>query len=625
MSALGSAATRRGAAPGRRPVRRALLAAWRLLDWSRRLALNALFLAVVVAVVGALWRAGGGRVPPRAALVVAPRGQIVEQLAHRPPALLLLGEGIDELPAGETLLAEILESLAAAAEDRRIQAVLLDLSHLEGAGLSKLQEIGRAVLRCRARGKPVLAYADHYGQAQYYLAVHADEVYLHPLGGVALQGFAAYRTYYRTALERLRVTVHAFCVGSYKSALEPVLRDSMSAADAEATSTWLQALWQAYCAEVAAQRGLSPHDLHDYAARLPQHVEAAGGDLGALARARGLVDSLLDRRGLEQRLVELVGAKDDGTFNQIDMEQYHRRACQRAPSGPARAQVGIIVGRGLVMGGTRRHGRIGSDSMARLFARARADSRIRAVVLRLDTGGGSAFASEAIRREVELTRQAGKPVVASFSSVAASGGYWIAAAADQIWASPTTLTGSIGIFAAFPTFVRSLETLGIHTDGVATTRIAGAPDPRRRLDPELETMMQSLVQRGYDRFIEVVAAGRGMPRERVEAAARGRVWAGAAARELGLVDSLGTLADATRAAAALAGLDAYRVTYLDAEPSAAERVARWLAGQGATGDGEELAADWSARLAELRDEVLLWRELDDPHGLYAWCPGCASP
>jgi protease IV len=606
-------------APGR--IRRLCAGLWQGIDAARRIALNLLFLFVALVLAAALLSGRGEKVPSSAVLVLSPEGGIVEQLSYQPPAVVLFRQGVDRQVGAETLLRDLVEAVELAATDRRIKAVFVDPGRLERAGLNKLQEIGAALQRLRGSGKPVIAWGESYTQTQYYLAAQADEVYLHPMGGVALHGYGVYRTYFRSALEKLRVQMHVFRVGTYKSALDPLLRDGMSPEDQEATLAWLEAIWQAYQADVEARRRLPPGALDGYIRGLTGHLDRLGGDTGRLALEQGLVDGLWTGDQVRRRLRGLAGGKGED-FTRIRFDRYARLArSDTRLAGPRADRVGVIVASGTVMDGQQPAGRIGGDTLAELFRRAREDGTIRAVVLRIDSGGGSAFASEVVRREVELTREAGKPVVASFSSVAASGGYWMAAAADEIWAAPTTITGSIGIFGAFPTFERSLEALGIRTDGVGTTPLAGAFDPRRPLQPAAAEIMQRVIERGYQRFVERVAQGRNLRPDQVESAAQGRVWVGTAAREKGLVDQLGGLAQAVAAAAGRAGLDRYEAVYVEREPTAGEALLRRLAeeagGLAAGPDGPVAAV-----LGAVGREARVLAQMNDPQGVYAWCMTC---
>jgi len=602
-------------------IRRTLYFTWRVVDVTRRLVFNLLFLFFLMIFLMALLVGEEEEVPEGAALVLAPEGEIVEQLAYVPPAMLLLREGVEEEVKEETLLRDLIDAIELAREDERIGAMVLDLDQLAVAGLSKLQEIGKALDRFEESGKLVIASGDYYTQGQYYLAAHASEIYLHPLGGVLLSGYGIYPTYMKSALDRLLVQVHAFKVGSYKSALEPFLRDDMSDEAREANRAWLDALWAAYRRDVTAQRELPEGAIDGYANDIVEHLDQTGGDIGRMALNLGLVDALKTRDQVRRRLVELVGAGRDG-FRQIRHDRYLELA-RPAPelTIPMRDKVGVVVGRGMIMDGKQRAGRIGGDTLVGLLKKAREDGTIRAVVLRIDSGGGSLFASEVIRQEMLLMREAEKPVVASMSSVAASGGYWIAAPADEIWAAPTTVTGSIGIFGAMTTFERSLDAIGVHADGVGTTDLAGSLDPRRPLNPLVAGVMQRVVERGYGRFLEIVAEGRGMDLEEVAEVAEGRVWSGETAQRLGLVDGLGGVEEAIAAAAQRAGLEDYDVTYVEQEPTPREQLIRMLASQarglfGETGHSAVKALDGIA------GELDMLSLMNDPYGAYAWCLTC---
>lgn len=575
----------------RRANRGGLGRLWRGLDATRRAVSNLLFLAVLVALVGMALKGGKPRVPSRCALVVAPQGSIVEQLSGNAVDRLR-----DELLGGaseETLLKDILDALAAARTDGRVKAVVLDVSGLESAGMTKLQDIRAAVTRLRQAGKPVIATADRYTQYGYYLAAQADEVWLNPLGAVLLEGFSRYARFYRDGLDRLGVEWHVFRVGEYKSAVEPFLRSDMSPEAKEANLAYLNDLWAHYRSEVAAARKLAPEAIQEYIDRFPEHLAEVGGDAAQLALQTGLVDKVEPRDGLRQRLVELVGEdRKRHTFNQISMADYLKAVGGDRFGRKAKENVvAVVVAKGSISDGSRPPGQIGGDSTAALIRQARHDKGVKAIVLRVDSPGGSAFASEVIRRELELARGDGKVVVASMGSVAASGGYWISMAADEVWASPTTITGSIGIFAMFPSFAKPLaKHLGVHVDGVGTTRLAGALRPDRPLDPAVGQAIQALINNGYQDFLQLVSNARRMSPEAVDRVARGRVWSGERAHQLGLVDRLGSLEEAIAAAAARAGLgEKYAVRWVEKELTLKEKLLRGLMVRLAAWVGEEVS------------------------------------
>lgn len=598
---------------------------WRFLTFCRTAAFNLIFLALAVAVLALLFSDRSLKIPDRAALVLSPSGTIVEQQTEFQLGKQLLD---DEGPP-ETLLQDVIEAVDHAASDPRIQAIYLDLRKLQSAGLSKLQEIGAALKRFRASEKPIIAWADYYTQRHYYLAAHANRVYVNPMGGVLLTGMGVYQNYYRAALDKLRVQFHVFRVGRYKSALEPVLREDMSEFDREANTAMLGALWGAYTADVSELRGVEPQSLDDYINHFPAHLASSGGQMAALAQHHRLVDALKSRDELRKELIGLVGEdRSRNSFNQVGFADYLRSVRSSQPAAEVPEKIGVIVAQGMLLEGSQPAGRIGGDSLSDLIRQARSDSRLRALVLRIDSPGGSAFASEQIRRELELTRLAGVPVVISMSSVAASGGYWIATAADEIWAAPTTITGSIGIFSAFPTFEKSLDAIGIRNDGVGTTKLADAFNPNRPMNPLLAQSLDQLMQQGYRVFIDRVAAGRNMTTAEVEKIAEGRVWAGQHAMAIGLVDKLGHARDAIAAAAQRAGLEHYQVEIIQPPLTRRERLLKQIGELAMTAlrsMHESLLPaqmNWlKTHLASPEAELL---NLKDPGGLFAYCLGCAG-
>jgi len=604
-------------------IRRFLGFFWNSVSALRRFVGNLLFLLLVVFLLVVVFFDGDEDVPEGVALILSPQGNIVEQKTESVLALDIFGEAAKE----ETLLKDIIDVIDFAKDDERIEVMVLDLRKMGAVGISKLQAIGAGLERFKSSGKQVFAFGDYYNQRQYYLGAHADKLYLNPMGGVMLHGFGLYRKYYKTALDKLQIQFHVFKVGTYKSALEPFLRDSMSDYAKEANLAWLNILWNYYKIVVTEQRGLDPQDLDDYINNIPGHLAKAGGDAAVMALNLGLVDELKTRDEVREELIELVGKDKDGiTFKQIAFDKYLSRIRPGLMESTAHHdKIGIIVASGIIMDGEQPAGRIGGDTMADLLVRAREDENVKAVVVRIDSGGGSANASEIIHREIELTRRAGKPVFVSMGSIAASGGYWIAASADQIWATPTTITGSIGIFGAFPTFERSLKFLGITSDGVGTTKLSDAFDPSRPLNAMVAQSMQQIIEQGYRRFIQRVAEGRNMRPEAVEKIAQGRVWAGPIAMELGLVDKIGDLQDAVAALAERVDLIDYDITYITQPLTTRERLIkrlnRLIAGIFSVFNpaGHPANRLYDSVIDTEIDHVL---RANDPAGLYAYCLNC---
>jgi protease-4 len=584
---------------------------------------NLIILALIVFFFSIIFYDSEKDLPDEAALVLALQGDIVIQKTETVLSGRLLGESTRE----ETLLKDVIDAVDYAENDKRIQMLVLDLRDMGSAGISKLQDIGEALKRFKESGKQIIAAGDVFNQSQYYLAAHADRIYVHPMGGVFLTGFGRYRKYYKTALEKLLIQFHVFRVGTYKSSLEPFLRDDMSKYAKEANLAWLTVLWDAFKGNLAQMRGLDPEGIDDYINNLSGHLAAVDGDTARLALDYGLVDELKTRAEVKDELIGLVGeGEDKNTFKQIQLDEYLeviRPELMR--TDPDSSKIGVIVARGIILDGTQPAGKIGGDTLSDLIRQARLDDRIAAIVLRIDSPGGSALASETIRKEIELTRQAGKPVIASMSSIAASGGYWISSAADEIWASPTTITGSIGIYGAFVTLDKSLDSLGIHSDGVGTTRLADAFNPARPLNSVMADSMQQIIENNYRRFIQLVAEGRNLELEDVEKIAQGRVWAGKTAGELGLVDKFGNLQDAVQSAADLAAIEQYDVVYIEQDLTAREKLIRGLnrflaqAFNNALGQVTHPVVQLYGNFSRDLEQIL---ELNDPRGIYAYCMMC---
>src|SRR5580692_11014064 len=601
---------------------------WRMLEGVRKV-LQLILLLVIFGFVLAALHTSIPTVPRTAALVIAPEGELVEQLASD-PVRRAVGQASGG-PAPETLLRDVTDAIAAGKSDSRIKLIVLDLGSLESSGLSKLQEIGAALRDFRASGKRVVVAADALDQTQYYLASQAGEVYLDPMGMVYLDGFSYYRMFLKDAIDKLGVDVNVFRAGTFKSYTDQFSRSDMAPSEREESGVWLNSLWSSYTQDVTRARALKPSALDDYVNEAPAALAAVNGDAAKLALHRGLVTALKSRRQLADELKGLVGEDPDGhSFNSIGMSQYlaavRPKRMLRAKSD---AKVGIVVAAGEILDGHQPPGKIGGDSTSDLLRQARYDNAVKAVVLRVDSPGGSMFASELILREVQALRKAGKPVVVSMSTYAASGGYYISAAANQIFASPTTLTGSIGVFSVVPTFQRTLEKLGVKVDGLGTTPLAGDMREDRTLSAASRQILQTSVDHAYGEFLRRVGDGRKKTVEDVDKIAQGRVWAGIDAQRIGLVDHLGGLKDATDAAAKLAELGSdYDVDYIETELSLRQQLLMQLRSE-MVRIGR--AAGWIAPeegIVRVLDPVLeqarAIARLNDPRGLYAYC-WCREP
>jgi protease-4 len=447
-------------------------------------------------------------VPGSAALVIRPVGRLVEQLAGDPFDRALAELMGDAEP--QTLVKDIIDGLEYAKDDDRITAVVLDLSAMPGGGLSKLSRVGEAIDEFRESGKLVIAKADYYGQGSYYLASRADEIYMHPDGILLLSGFSAYLNYYKDAIDKLLIDWNVFRVGTYKSAVEPYTRNDMSGPDREALTSVIDQLWARYKTDIETARKLEQGTIDALLEDLVANVESTGGNLAQLALDFGFVDGLWTRDQIRQRLIEIAGENgDESEYPVAQLDDYLQQMRLLGGSSAAEDNIAIVIASGEILNGTQPPGVIGGDSTARLLRKARQDDSVKAVVLRVDSPGGSSFASEVIRNEVDALKAAGKPVVASMSSIAASGGYWVSMAADRIYATPYSITGSIGIFGMFPTFQRSLDALGISTDGVGSTPWAGQMRPDREMSDDAKAVFQLSVNEGYDQFITGVSENRG--------------------------------------------------------------------------------------------------------------------
>src|SRR5580692_6185154 len=508
---------------------------WRGLDGLRK-ALHLILLLVLFGVVFGVLRGSVPLVPSKAALVIAPDGPLVEQLSGNARARAVdeaLGNG-----RPEALLWDLTDAIHAAAADKRIQVLVLDLDKLDSANQPALAELAGALREFRASGKKVIAYGTELTQERYYLAAQADEIYVDPMGFVLLEGYDRYRTYLKDALDKLGVDINVFRVGAFKSAVETYTRTSMSPEDREESRSYLNALWNSYQQAVTRARKLPADALTKYVGTLAKSVPAAGGDAPQVALQASLITGIKSRLEVERRLIELVGQDDSsGSFKSVPVADYVRYArAEKKLQADGKPRVGVIVAAGEILDGDQPPGTVGGESTARLIRAARLDKDVKALVLRVDSPGGSVLASEQIYRELLALRAAGKPVVVSMSGYAASGGYYISAPADEIWASPATITGSIGIFAIIPTFDKTLGKVGVSVDGVGTTALSGQLRIDRPLGDAARTLLQAGVSRGYEEFLSRVAAGRGKTRDQVNEIAQGRVWAGADAQRLGLVD-----------------------------------------------------------------------------------------
>ncbi len=567
----------------RGPIARVFIGLWDAVNFSRRLVFNFLFLLVLFVLLAAMF--GGGKLAPlrdASTLVIEPQGRLVEQYSCDPISRAF-ARATDGADCREIRLRDLLRALEAARTDTRIDRVVLHLDELQPSGFASLRDVATAIAKVKAAGKQVIAHGENFSQGQYLLAAQANKVYLDPMsqGGVMLEGLGAYRQYFREGLQdKLGVDMHLFKVGEYKSAAEPYILDAASPESKEASLFWMNDVWQRMLADIGKARGLQPTALAANIDAMAEQVAAAKGDLAQLALQQKLVDGLKTREEIEDLLAEDGEADEtaDGGFRHVSLDTYVMHLDGALQQADMRPQVAVVVAEGEIAGGELPPGQVGGESTAALLRAARDDDNVKALVLRVNSPGGEVFASEQIRREVAALKEAGKPVVVSMGDVAASGGYWISMNADRIYADASTITGSIGIFGLFPTADRALAKIGVRTDGVGTTKYAGAFDVTRPLDPGVASLVQSVIDKGYRDFTGKVAQTRGRSVAQIDEVARGRVWSGEQAKARGLVDVLGGIDAAVADAAARAKLgkpSAWQTRYI--EPSS-KPFEQWFGG-----------------------------------------------
>ena len=601
-----------------------------LYRWIRSFFLNLLFIVVLLTVLSVLFSGSETvEIPEGAALVIAPVGDLVEERTR----ISGFGDLFSGNPAdSEVLLSDLLEAIEIAGRDDAISAIVLRLDALQGADLSKLQDIATSLVSFRESGKTVYALADNLSQGQYYIASHADEIILNEMGSVNLEGMSSYQYYYAEALANLDINVHIFRVGEYKSAVEPFELNGMSEEARENYEELLSSSWQLYLDGVSQQRGMPPEQINNLINTLDEQLAGVGGDTARLALESGLVDQISSRPDMQGYLISQVGMDmQSGNFLQVSYERYLQERRLPLDSILGGDQVGIIVASGTIFDGEQDPGSIGGDNLSALIRQAQDDENVKALVLRVDSPGGSAYASEVIRQQLLEFKDSGKPLVVSMGGVAASGGYWIATAAEEIWATPATITGSIGIFGIYPTFSQTLGRLGIYVDGVGTTDQAGAFGLGRELPAVTQNAIQLNVENGYQRFLTIVSDARNMSTAAVDAVGQGRVWSASAALEHGLLDDIGDLDDAVEAAAGLAGLNQYRAQLITAPLSPGELLLQNIADNWdisawfSTGTDLMSAFQLSGIFQQLEDDLLQLVKFNDPNNLYLQCFACNRP
>ena len=565
-------------------------------------------------------------IPQSGALVFAPSGSLVDQKTYVDPLSQIIGQG--NQINGETLVRDAIAAIDYAADDKRITHLIIDINNLGNAGLSKLQEIGYSIDKFREK-KPVIAIGDSFSQSQYYLAAHANEIIMHPFGGAEITGLSSYRNYFKDALSKLKIKVNVFRVGEYKSAVEPFMDNAMSPQVKKETRDLLNLLWNQYSKKIEELRSLELGTITKYASNLDVYLSKFNGDSGKLALDMRLVDHLFTRPEANKYLNKKIGVEND-EFDKIDAMTYleNRRVLERTSTN-IRNKIGVIVASGTIMDGSQPEGTIGGDTLAKMFTDLKDDENIAAVVLRIDSGGGSAFASEIIRESIISFRETDVPIIISMSSVAASGGYWISADADKIFAMPATITGSIGVWGMIPTIDESLANLGVYSDGVGTSDISGMYQIDRPMNDRSKKLFQSGVENIYEKFIELVSNGRDLDQFSTQTIAQGKIWTGTQAIDNGLVDQLGGLSQAIEEAANMAGLNDYQVKYFRKTLSPLEMIFLELNAQIMSLFSDHKADSFN-NLAlrnvqfSLKKNISMFNQLNDPNGEYLLCTLCGT-
>ncbi|EKB9057292.1 signal peptide peptidase SppA [Salmonella enterica subsp. enterica serovar Chester] len=601
---------------------------WRVLNFVREMVLNLFFIFLVLVGVGIWMQIGNGsnsEQTARGALLLDISGVIVDKPStnHRLGALgrQLFGASSDRLQ--ENSLFDIVNAIRQAKDDRNITGIVLDLKNFTGADQPSMRYIGKALREFRDSGKPIFAVGENYSQGQYYLASFANKIWLSPQGQVVLHGFATNGLYYKTLLDKLKVSTHVFRVGTYKSAVEPFIRDDMSPAAREADNRWIGELWQNYLHTVSANRQISPQQLFPGAQAIIDGLTSVGGDTAKYALDHKLVDALASSADVEKALTKQFGwSKTENNYRAISYYDYSLKT--PADTG---GTIAVIFANGAIMDGEETPGNVGGDTTASQIRDARLDPKVKAIVLRVNSPGGSVNASEVIRAELAAARAAGKPVVVSMGGMAASGGYWISTPANYIVASPSTLTGSIGIFGVINTVENSLSSIGVHSDGVSTSPLADI-SMTKALSPEVQQMMQLSIEYGYKRFITLVADARKRTPEQIDKIAQGHVWTGEDAKANGLVDSLGDFDDAVAKAAELAKLKQWHLDYYQDEPTVLDMVMDSMTGSVRAMLPEAIQAMLPAPLVSAANTVKAEGDklaaFNDPQNRYAFCLTCAN-
>ncbi|NRA68092.1 MAG: signal peptide peptidase SppA [Pseudobacteriovorax sp.] len=596
---------------------------WKVFEYGSKAFIYTFVLILLVALIAVPLSKDKIAIEDGSYLVLNPKGAIVEQLDHKSP-FDSLGSQMGSDQDSQTLLSDIVESIERAKDDERITGIYIDPRKMTAASLTQLQVIRTAMEQFKASGKATVSYAGALSQSQYYLASLADDVMINPFGAVVLEGYGRFRLYMKDMLDKLGVNFHIFKVGTFKSAIEPFIRNTMSDEAKLANKEYLDDIWARFREDISSARKIEAQAVDSYIESMVELSKENKGDLAQIALNAGLVDKVIDRVAFRNLMIEKTGKNEKGdNFKYITLNQYAKATnTPRIPND--KPKIAVITAKGTIVDGNQKEGQIGGDTFAQIIRRARNHENVKAIVMRVDSPGGSAYASEVIRQELLATQAAGKPVVISMGTLAASGGYWIAADADKIIAMDTTITGSIGIFGMFPTLEKPFAELGLTKDGVGSHWITGSMEIGLPMKEEVSQIIQLSVEKGYDRFLDVVSHGRDMDRNAVDKIAQGRVWSGKKALEIGLVDDIGDLDAAILSAAQLAKLTDYESIPFQRERSKKEQLveqimnsasAKWFA-EFVTSDEQKL---YSRLLSKIASKLEILTQFNDPKHVYAHC------
>ncbi|MBK5144751.1 signal peptide peptidase SppA [Budviciaceae bacterium BWR-B9] len=600
---------------------------WRIINFIRQAVCNLIFFFVLLIGFALYIQMQDSTIQPeKGALLVNLSGTVVDSLSSdsklRQIGQELIGSNKD---VQENSLFDIVKQIRQAKDDDKISGMVLSLRNFIGADQPSLRYIGKALKEFRDSGKPIYAIGDSYSQGQYYLASFANKIYLSPQGSVLLTGISTNNLYYKSLLDKLKVTTNIFRVGTYKSAVEPFIRDNMSPEARQSDSRWVNTLWSNYMTDVAANRNISIAELYPEPAQLIQQLKASDGDTATFALKNKLVDEIASRSAVEKILKETFGwDQQNKNYNFVSI--YNYQVTEPDFERAKLPEIAVIFANGAIVDGPEMPGMVGGDTTAKQLRAARLNDKIKAIILRVNSPGGSVTASEMIRSEVQALKDAGKPVVVSMGGMAASGGYWISTPADYIISSPSTLTGSIGIFGVINTFENSLDAIGVHTDGVSTSPLADATITKA-LPPQFSEMMQLTIENGYKTFINLVAKSRHKTPAEVDSIAQGRVWIGSDAKTNGLVDQLGDFDDAIKKTAELAKLKDYEIKWTVTEPTVREILLGQVSASVNALLPETIKIELPAPLRQVAEDINkqpgFFGNMNDPGYRYIYCLSCS--